>query len=38
MRPSRITDATPAEATFRFPNGLADQLAETTEGLDQITP
>ncbi|MFI4934635.1 MAG: DNA topoisomerase IV subunit B [Caulobacterales bacterium] len=34
----RITDATPAEATFRFPNGLADFLAESTEGLSTITP
>ena len=36
--PERISDATPAEATFRFPNGLADFLAETTEGLSTITP
>ncbi len=34
----RITDATPAEATFRFPNGIADFLAETTEGLATVTP
>jgi topoisomerase-4 subunit B len=34
----RITDATPEEATFRFPNGLADFLAETTEGLSTVTP
>jgi topoisomerase-4 subunit B len=36
--PSRINDATPAEATFKFPNGLADHLAEITEGLTTITP
>ncbi|HXQ16704.1 MAG TPA: DNA topoisomerase IV subunit B [Caulobacteraceae bacterium] len=36
--PERIGDATPAEASFRFPNGLADFLAETTEGLSTITP
>ncbi|MBS0409684.1 MAG: DNA topoisomerase IV subunit B [Proteobacteria bacterium] len=35
---SRITDATPAEATFHFPNGLADFLAETTQGLETVTP
>jgi topoisomerase-4 subunit B len=34
----RIVDATPAEATFRFPNGLADSLAETAEGLASVTP
>ena len=33
----RITDGTPAEATFRFPNGLADFLAETAEGLTTVT-
>ena len=27
-RPSAITDKTPTEATFHFPNGLADYLAE----------
>jgi topoisomerase-4 subunit B len=36
--PSRLTDQTPAEATFRFPNGLADFLAESTEGLETVTP
>jgi len=36
--PSRITDGTPAEATFHFPNGLADFLAETTKGLETVTP
>ncbi|MFI4973263.1 MAG: DNA topoisomerase IV subunit B [Caulobacterales bacterium] len=36
--PERITDATPAEATFRYPNGLADFLAESTEGLETVTP
>src|SRR5580698_3175178 len=36
--PERIADATPAEATFRFPNGIADFLAETTEGLSTVTP
>jgi topoisomerase-4 subunit B len=34
----RITDATPEEATFHFPNGLADYLAETVEGLTTVTP
>src|SRR3984957_586154 len=34
----RISDATPEEATFRFPHGLADFLAETTEGLATVTP
>jgi topoisomerase-4 subunit B len=34
----RITDATPEEATFHFPNGLADYLAETAEGLATVTP
>src|SRR3989344_4138767 len=29
--PSRIHDQTPAEAVFRFPNGLADYLAEQVE-------
>ncbi|HWA63078.1 MAG TPA: DNA topoisomerase IV subunit B [Caulobacteraceae bacterium] len=36
--PERITDQTPAEATFRFPNGLADFLAESTQGLETVTP
>jgi topoisomerase-4 subunit B len=34
----RIHDQTPAEATFRFPGGLADYLAETLEGLETVTP
>ncbi len=36
--PERISDATPAEAVFRFPNGLADYLAENLEGLETVTP
>ena len=36
--PALIGDGTPPEATFRFPNGLADFLAETTEGLTTVTP
>ena len=36
--PSRILDQTPAEATFRFPNGLADFLAERVEGIETVTP
>ena len=36
--PSRIQDATPAEATFRFPNGLADFLAERVKGVETVTP
>jgi topoisomerase-4 subunit B len=35
---SRIADATPEEAVLRFPNGLADFLAETAEGLATVTP
>ena len=34
----RITDATPEEAVFRFPNGLADFLSETIQGLTTVTP
>jgi topoisomerase-4 subunit B len=34
----RIHDQTPAEAVFHFPNGLADFLAERTQGLETITP
>ncbi len=34
----RITDQTPAEATFHFPGGLADFLAENTQGLETVTP
>jgi len=36
--PSRIHDQTPAEATFRFPNGLADFLGERITGLETVTP
>ena len=36
--PERISDATAAEATFHFPNGLADFLAENTQGLETVTP
>jgi topoisomerase-4 subunit B len=36
--PSRIHDQTPPEATFRFPNGLADFLAERIKGLETVTP
>jgi len=36
--PSRIQDGTPAEATFRFPNGLADFLAERVKGVETVTP
>jgi topoisomerase-4 subunit B len=36
--PSRIQDQTPAEATFRFPNGLADFLAERVSGVETVTP
>ncbi|WP_091739372.1 DNA topoisomerase IV subunit B [Phenylobacterium immobile] len=36
--PSRIHDQTPAEATFRFPNGLADYLAERIKGVETVTP
>ncbi|MCW5759736.1 MAG: DNA topoisomerase IV subunit B, partial [Phenylobacterium sp.] len=34
----RIHDQTPPEATFRFPNGLADFLAERIKGLETTTP
>jgi topoisomerase-4 subunit B len=34
----RITDHTPAEATFHFPNGLADALAERIGELETVTP
>ncbi|MGH6971361.1 MAG: DNA topoisomerase IV subunit B, partial [Caulobacteraceae bacterium] len=33
-----IADATPPEAVFHFPNGLADHLAELAEGLSTVTP
>jgi len=36
--PSRIQDQTPPEATFRFPNGLADFLAERTKDVETVTP
>jgi topoisomerase-4 subunit B len=36
--PSRIHDQTPAEAVFRFPNGLADFLAERLKGVETVTP
>jgi len=36
--PARIHDQTPPEAVFRFPNGLADFLAERIKGLDTVTP
>ena len=35
--PERIHDQTPAEATFHFPNGLADFLAERTAGIETVT-
>jgi topoisomerase-4 subunit B len=34
----RITDATPAEATFHFPNGLADALSERIGDIETVTP
>ena len=34
----RIHDATPETAVFHFPNGLADYLAERTQGLETVTP
>jgi len=34
----RITDQTPAEATFHFPNGLADALSERIGDLETVTP
>ena len=36
--PDRITDATPEAATFHFPNGLADALAERIGELETVTP
>ena len=36
--PDRITDATPETATFHFPNGLADALAERIGELETVTP
>ena len=34
----RITDHTPAEAVFHFPNGLADALAERIGDIETVTP
>ncbi len=34
----RITDHTPTEAVFHFPNGLADALAERIGALETVTP
>ena len=36
--PERITDQTAPEATFKFPGGLADFLAETINGTETVTP
>ncbi|WP_374570384.1 DNA topoisomerase IV subunit B [Phenylobacterium sp.] len=36
--PSRIHDQTPPEAVFRFPNGLADFLAERVKSVETVTP
>jgi topoisomerase-4 subunit B len=36
--PERISDQTPPEASFHFPGGLADFLAESTQGLETVTP
>ena len=36
--PERITDHTPAEAVFHFPNGLADALAERVGEIETVTP
>jgi topoisomerase-4 subunit B len=36
--PSRIHDATPAEASFHFPNGLADFLKERLGEIETVTP
>jgi topoisomerase-4 subunit B len=36
--PARIQDQTPAEAVFRFPNGLADFLAERVKDIETVTP
>jgi len=36
--PSRIQDQTPADAVFRFPNGLADFLGERIKDLETVTP
>jgi topoisomerase-4 subunit B len=34
----RIQDSTPEQATFHFPNGLADFLAERVQGVETVTP
>ncbi len=34
----RLLDQTPSEATFHFPGGLADYLAENTRDLETVTP
>jgi len=36
--PERLQDQTPPEATFRFPNGLADFLGERIKDLETVTP
>jgi len=36
--PARIQDQTPSEAVFRFPNGLADFLAERVKSIETVTP
>ena len=36
--PSRATDGTPTEASFKFPNGLADYLKERTGAIETVTP
>ena len=36
--PARIHDQTPPEAVFRFPNGLADFLAERVKEVETVTP
>jgi topoisomerase-4 subunit B len=36
--PARIHDQTPPEAVFRFPNGLADFLAERVKDIETVTP
>jgi topoisomerase-4 subunit B len=36
--PERITDHTPAEAVFHFPNGLADALSERIGEIETVTP
>ena len=36
--PERLHDATPTEAVFHFPNGLADYLKERIGDIDTVTP